>query len=60
MLQSNNGMVRKYFPKGTDVRLMKDAKIRSLETRPARRPRKEPGCRFTEEAFASAQALCPD
>lgn len=54
--EHTNGLVREYFPKGTDFLEVTDAQVREVEDRLNNRPRKVLGYRTPVEAFASAQA----
>ncbi len=47
-----NGLVREYFPKGTDFRQVTPAPVRAVEDRLHRRPRKVLGYRTPAEVFA--------
>ena len=49
--EHTNGLVRQYFPKGTDFRKVTDAQVREVEDRINQRPRKVLGYRTPAEAF---------
>ena len=51
-----NGLVREYFPKGTDFRQVTPAPVRAVEDRLHRRPRKVLGYRTPAEVFARGPA----
>ena len=46
-----NGLVRQYFPKGTDFRQVTPEQVKQVEDRLNRRPRKALGCRTPFEVF---------
>ncbi len=46
-----NGLVRQYFPKGTDFRQVADAQVKAAQDRTDARPRKALGYRTPAEAF---------
>ncbi len=50
-----NGLVREYFPKGTDFRTVPDAQVKAVQDRLNARPRKALGYRTPAEAFHKAQ-----
>ncbi len=52
--EHTNGLVRQYFPKGTDFRQVTLAQVRAVEERINRRPRKVLGYRTPEEVFTAA------
>ncbi len=54
--EHTNGLVRQYFPKGTDFRKMTDAQVRAVEERINHRPRKVLGYRTPAEVFAGVPA----
>ena len=54
--EHTNGLVRQYFPKGTDFRLVTDRQVQEVEDRLNGRPRKVLGYRTPEEVFTDAQA----
>ncbi len=51
-----NGLVRQYFPQGTDCRQVTAAQVRAVENRLRRRPRKVLGVRTPAEVFARGLA----
>ena len=51
-----NGLVRQYFPKGTDFRKVTDTQVRALEERINHRPRKVLRYRTPAEVFAGVPA----
>ncbi len=54
--EHTNGLVRPYFPKGTDFRQVTAAQVRAVEDRLNRRPRKVLGYRTPAEVFARGLA----
>ena len=54
--EHTNGLVRQYFPKGTDFRQVTPAPVRAVEDRLHRRPRKVLGYRTPAEVFARGLA----
>ncbi len=54
--EHTNGLVRQYFPKGTDFRQVTAAQVRAVEDRLHRRPRKVLGYRTPAEVFARGLA----
>ena len=54
--EHTNGLVRQYFPKGTDFRSVTDAEVQAVEDLLNTRPRKALGFRTPEEVFTHAQA----
>ncbi len=50
-----NGLVREYFPKGTDFRRITDAQVKAVQDRLNARPRKSLRYRTPAEAFREAQ-----
>lgn len=54
--EHTNGLVRQYFPKGTDFREVSPAQVQAVEDRLNHRPRKVLGYRTPAEVFAEAQA----
>ena len=50
------GRVRQYFPKGTDLRKVTEARVRAVEDRINHRPRKVLGYRTPAELFAGVSA----
>ena len=53
--EHTNGLVREYFPKGTDFRLITDAQVKAVQDRLNRRPRKVLGYRTPAEVFHQAR-----
>ena len=49
--ENTNGLLRQYFPKGTNFKIISDAKIRQVEKRLNERPRKALGFRTPQEVF---------
>lgn len=49
--ENTNGLVRQYFPKKTDFRLLTQAEVKAVETRLNHRPRKTLGYRTPFEVF---------
>jgi IS30 family transposase len=49
--ENTNGLIRQYFPKGTDFRLVSDKQITRAMERLNNRPRKTRGCRSPNELF---------
>ncbi len=54
--EHTNGLVRPYFPNGTDFRQVTAAQVRAVEDRLNRRPRKVLGYRTPAEVFARGLA----
>ncbi len=54
--EQTNGLVREYFPKGTDFRAVTDAQVRAVEDRINTRPRKVLGYRTPAEVFSGMPA----
>ena len=54
--EHTNGLVRQYFPKGTDFRKVTEAQVRAVENRINHRPRKVLGYRTPAEVFAGVPA----
>lgn len=52
--ENTNGLLRQYFPKGTDLRLHDPAALRAIEERLNNRPRKVLGGRTPADVFAAA------
>jgi len=57
--EHTNGLVREYFPKGTDFRLVSDAEVRQVQDRPNARPRKALGYRTPMEALHGLEVKPP-
>ncbi len=55
--EHTNGLVRQYFPKGTDFRQVTLAQVQVVADRINRRPRKVLGYRTPEEVFTAAAPL---
>ena len=53
--EHTNGLVRGYFPKGTDFRQVTDGQVREVQDRINARPRKVLGYRTPAEAFREAR-----
>lgn len=49
--ENTNGLIRQYFPKGTDFNLVSDEQIARVMDRLNNRPRKTRGCRSPNELF---------
>ena len=49
--ENTNGLLRPYFPEGTNFKIISDAKIRQVEKRLNERPRKALGFRTPQEIF---------
>ena len=49
--ENTNGLIRQYFPKGTDFTLVTDRQIQRVTDRLNNRPRKTRGCRSHNELF---------
>ena len=49
--ENTNGLLRQYFPKGTNFKIISDAKIRQVEKRLNQRPIKALGFRIPQEIF---------
>ena len=49
--ENTNGLIRQYFPKGTDFTLVTDRQIQRVTDRLNNRPRKTRGCRSPNELF---------
>ncbi len=49
--ENTNGLIRQYFPKGTDFTLVTDQQIQRVMDRLNNRPRKTRGCRSPNELF---------
>ena len=52
--EQTNGLVRQYFPKGTDFRQGTASQVQAVEERINRRPRQVLGVRTPEEVFTAA------
>ncbi len=52
--EHTNGLVRQYFPKGTDFRVVTESQIRTVEDRINYLPRKVLGYRTPAEVFTGA------
>lgn len=55
--ENTNGLIRWYFPKGTDFATISDEAIKAVETALNRRPRKRLGWKTPLEAFNESVAL---
>lgn len=55
--ENTNGLIRWYFPKGTDFATIPDGRIAAVEAALNARPRKRLGWRTPSEAFADSVAL---
>lgn len=53
--ENTNGLVRQYFPKGTDFNKVTDKQIKHVMDRLNNRPRKTRGCRSPNELFNGLQ-----
>lgn len=53
--ENTNGLIRQYFPKGTDFNLVSDKAIQQVMDRLNNRPRKTRGCRSPNELFMGLQ-----
>lgn len=51
LVENTNGLIRQYFPKGTDFRVITDDEIRAVETALNRRPRKSLNYETPESLF---------
>ena len=49
--ENTNGLLRQYSPKGTNFKIISDAKIRQVEKQLNERPRKALGFRTPQEVF---------
>lgn len=49
--ENTNGLIRQYFPKGTDLTTVTDEQIKQVMDRLNNRPRKTRGCRSPNELF---------
>ncbi|MGP9768501.1 IS30 family transposase, partial [Halomonas sp. AOP13-D3-9] len=49
--ENTNGLIRQYFPKGTDFQLITDAKVRRVVNKLNDRPRKRLGYRTPAQVF---------
>ena len=49
--ENTNGLIRQYFPKGTDFTTVTDNQIKHVMDRLNNRPRKTRGCRSPNELF---------
>ena len=49
--ENTNGLLRQYFPKGSNFKTISDAKVRQVEKRLNERPRKALGFRTPQEVF---------
>ena len=54
--ENTNGLIRQYFPKGTDFNLVSDKAIQQAMDRLNNRPRKTRGCRSPNELFMGLRA----
>ncbi len=54
--ENTNGLIRQYFPKGTDFNLVSDKAIQHVMDRLNNRPRKTRGCRSPNELFMGLRA----
>lgn len=54
--ENTNGLIRQYFPKGTDFNLVSDKAIQHVMDRLNNRPRKTLGCRSPNELFMGLRA----
>lgn len=50
--ENTNGLIRQYFPKGTDFNLVSKAELKRVQTELNQRPRKTLGWQTPEESFA--------
>jgi len=57
--EHTNGLVREYFPKGTDFRRVSDAEVREVQDRLNARPRKALGYRTPREALLGLEVKPP-
>jgi transposase, IS30 family len=55
--ENTNGLIRYYFPKGTDFATVTDAEIRAVERRLNNRPRKRLGWKTPQQVFNHCVAL---
>lgn len=55
--ENTNGLVREYFPKGTDFAVIQDTAIRAVEARLNTRPRKRLHWQTPQEVFTAGVAL---
>lgn len=54
--ENTNGLIRQYFPKGTDFNTVSDEEIQHVMDRLNNRPRKTRGCRSPNELFMGLRA----
>lgn len=54
--ENTNGLIRQYFPKGTDFNAVSDEEIQHVMDRLNNRPRKTRGCRSPNELFMGRRA----
>lgn len=54
--ENTNGLIRQYFPKGTDFTTVTDSQIKHVMDRLNNRPRKTRGCRSPNELFMGQRA----
>lgn len=57
--EHTNGLVRQYFPKGTDLAILTSDEVQAVEDKLNNRPRKTLGFRTPLEVFSSTVALRP-
>lgn len=55
--ENTNGLIRQYFPKGTDFRLVSDTELQTVEDSLNGRPRACIGYKFPKEVFYTLVAL---
>lgn len=58
LIENTNGLIRQYFPKGTDFNLISDEELKSVQDKLNNRPRKTLGWRTPKEIFQQHLKCC--
>lgn len=56
--ENTNGLIRQYFPKGTDFNQVTDEQIEQVMNKLNNRPHKSRGCKSPNELFGGGKLIC--
>ncbi|MBR2252702.1 MAG: IS30 family transposase, partial [Neisseriaceae bacterium] len=58
LIENTNGLIRQYFPKGTDFNLISEEELKFVQNALNNRPRKILGWRMPKEVFTQHLKCC--
>lgn len=58
LIENTNGLIRQYFPKGTDFNLISEEELKFVQNELNNRPRKTLGWRTPKEVFTQHLKCC--